>query len=145
MVMMVNSISYVFYHTLKTVFKHLLNSLCENCIKINKHKSFAGVYIVIQTLHDVTRHVKAIQTSEHKHSAQIWRGSWIFTLPNRSKGECIWGWKEGRLSTQWFECSWSISQNTILTSWLIIHSKIIVLSFESWRIRTLCNSLWVSK
>lgn len=82
--MMVNVMLCVFYHNFKKL-KHLLNSLCASCININKHKSSAGVYIVIQTLHDVVRHVKAIQTSEHKHSAQIWRGSWIFTLPNRAK------------------------------------------------------------
>ena len=80
MVMMVNAM-----YVLQQFLKRLLNSLCANCIKFNKHKFFAGVYIVIQTLRDVVRHVKAIQTSKHKHSAQIWRGSWIFTLPNRAK------------------------------------------------------------
>lgn len=52
---------------------------------MNKHKHFAGVYIVTQTLHDVAGRVKAIGTREHKHSTQIWRGSWVFTLPNRAK------------------------------------------------------------
>lgn len=63
---------------------------------MSKHKAFAEVYIVLQTPHDVARHVKAIKTRQHKHSTKIWRVGWLLTFLNRAKVNVFWGGGRGQ-------------------------------------------------
>lgn len=143
MVTMVNFMIGVF-KMMTCVIKKYWTLFCENCTKIYKHEPFAGVYIVIQTLRDVARRVKATQTREHKHSAQIWRGSWIFTLPNRAKVSTFGdggraGCPHGMICLNAAPDPFlqTVSTNAIT----VMHCKITVLSFKSGRIRILHNSL----